>query len=169
MKTILFLALLVGGAQADTGTTTGSTTGTTDTSSTGTTGTTDTGTTGTTDTGTTGTTDTSSTGTTDTSNTGETGGTGEPCDTTDTSTYCDTSVECPEGDTSDSCDTGPDSADTGETVGAAELAGEMGGCGCDTGQLPYSAMALGLLGLVFATRREPELQRVRVRREDESR
>ena len=94
------------------------------------------------------------TGDTETGDT-ETGETGtEPCDTADTATPCDS------GDTSETGDSA-DSGETGDvdTVSAAELAGELGGCGCDSGNLPYSATAMVfLLGVLTTRRRESPFQ-----------
>ena len=91
------------------------------------------------------------TDTSDTSDPPDTADTSMPCETSDTSTPCDTGETGETGETGDTSDSG----DTGtiDTVGAAELAGELGGCGCNTNTLPFSAGAMGFLLVVLGTRR----------------
>ncbi len=79
----------------------------------------------------------------------DTGDTGD-CDTADSASDCDTGGDT--SDTSDTADSG-DSAYTGLTYGAAELAGELGGCGCNTLELPASAAVLCGLALLILRRR----------------
>ena len=91
------------------------------------------------------------TDTSDPPDTADTSDTSVPCDTSDTASPCDTGETGETGETGDTSDSG----DTGtiDTVAAAELAGELGGCGCNSNTISFSAGAMGFLLVVLGTRR----------------
>jgi len=142
LKAFFYVLIVFGGGSAwATGHDTSQPCDTSDTSTPCDSGDTDTSDTDTTETDT----DTADTDTSDT-DTADTDTSTEPCDTSDTAIPCDSGDSA---DTSDSGDTGTDE----DTVSAAELAGELGGCGCDSSNLPFSAAAMVLMLGVLTTRR----------------